>query len=204
MKIHFPTWHEQILESKHFLEEFIEQTEKNIVSLETSYETEKETHIEEDAEAQEYYYFEHYRGFDNATYDVEQLFKVHFPNLHRRSGLITLYSFLEVELNKLCEELRKESEIKLTLKDLSKASGDIERATNYLTKVIGLPWDKSQGVWSEIKKIQNIRNKIVHNDGKIDNQGNEDLINYIVSSSYLFGEKGKEDLITEIISSRAK
>lgn len=202
MIIHFPTWHEQLLESKHFLDEFIEQVEKTIASLQNSYETERETvndvSIDEDYSSQTIYPIEYFRGFDDYTYNVEELFTIYFPNLHRRSALITLYSFLEFELNKLCEELKDKNDLELSLKDL-KGDG-IERASSYLRKVIKLSWDNSRGVWSEIKKIQNIRNKIVHHDGKINiKEIDEDFLNYIVDSEHLLGDKGKENLITEIV-----
>src|SRR6266542_563799 len=43
-----------------------------------------------------------HRGLDDETWDLKGVFEDHFPNLQRRGALITLYSFLEHELNDLC------------------------------------------------------------------------------------------------------
>lgn len=49
----------------------------------------------------------------------------------------------------------------------------IDRSTNYLEKVAGIDVHKTSSEWNEIKKIQKIRNVIVHQDGKLsDYQGN--------------------------------
>lgn len=193
MKIEIPSWYEQVIESRKFLDEFIFQVESQIALSISKYQAEKESAFEEG------YYYEHYKGFDDYTYDVKDLFTVYFPNLSRRSALINIYSFLEIELNKLCIELKEKKNETLHLKDLT---GDgIVRASNYFIKVIKLPWDNSKGIWSEIRIIQNLRNKIVHSDGKIDSQNkdNDSLITYIVKSNYLVGTKGKEKLVSNII-----
>src|SRR5712692_3804142 len=43
-----------------------------------------------------------YHGLDSESWDLEGIFSVYFPNLQRRSALLTLHSFFEFELNKLC------------------------------------------------------------------------------------------------------
>ncbi|CAN5767550.1 hypothetical protein BH24ACI1_BH24ACI1_19550 [soil metagenome] len=124
MKIKFPSWHEQITESKRFLEEFVDQTERQILLTISAYESDKDVNFDGD------YFLEHYKGFDDGSYNVADLFKVYFPNLQRKSALITLYSYLEFELNELCENLRRNKNIKLSLRDLS--DDGIKRASNFL------------------------------------------------------------------------
>lgn len=49
---------------------------------------------------------------------IEDLFKEHFPNLNRRSALITLFGFLEHELGKLCVKLKVNLNLAIDLKDI--------------------------------------------------------------------------------------
>ena len=62
--------------------------------------------------------------------------KYHFPNLQRQSALVTLFSFVEYELDGLCELFQKELGSRVELSDL-KGSG-IDRAILYLERVAGL------------------------------------------------------------------
>ena len=131
-----------------------------------------------------------HRGIDDETWDLKSIFEEHFPNLQRRSALITLFGFLEKELDKLCALFLKEYSYKIELGDL-KGKG-IDRSIKYLERVVGLDIDKTVSVWSEIKSIQKIRNLIVHNDGSLlDSNGEtrkpESI--YVDSSPYLFGNK---------------
>ena len=45
---------------------------------------------------------ETHKGLDNKTWDLNTIFETYFPNLQRRSILITVYSFLEHQLGELC------------------------------------------------------------------------------------------------------
>lgn len=85
---------------------------------------------------------------------------------------------------------QEEKSYSLSLSDLS--GKGIDRAVNYLNKVAGLNVSKTSQEWNHVKKVQKVRNVIVHQEGKlIDAQGNQikDVINYVNESKYLSGKK---------------
>jgi hypothetical protein len=132
---------------------------------------------------------ETYRGLDGETWDLNSIFEEYFPTLQRGSALITLFSFMEHELDNLCFLFANEKGIQIRLNDLQ--GKGIERAVKYLEKVVGLNIDKSGKVWAEVKAIQKIRNLVVHNGGRLkDRDGNpmEAELKYVGKSQYLSGD----------------
>lgn len=102
----------------------------------------------------------------------------YFPNIQRRAALITLFSFFENELDKLCNLFKEIEKYSLSLNDIH--GNGIERSTLFLKKVVGLQLDKNK-LWDEIKLIQKIRNTIVHNNGVLkdeDSNSNSIINNY--------------------------
>ncbi|WP_203296774.1 hypothetical protein [Luteirhabdus pelagi] len=108
---------------------------------------------------------DHYNDLDSQTWNLDGVFKEHFPNLQRRSAFITLYSYLEHELDKLCILFKKSNNYAIELSDI-KYNG-IDRSVTYLSKIANLPIEKGDFRWGKLKSIQKIRNLIVHNDGKL-------------------------------------
>jgi hypothetical protein len=109
-------------------------------------------------------------GFDSDSYDVESLWKNTFPNLLRRSALITVYGYFEHELVRLCTRFKNEKKFRLALTDLK--DDGIERAVNYLWKVANLNVHKGTEIWRSMNRVRLIRNAVVHRDGGIrDQQG---------------------------------
>jgi len=86
---------------------------------------------------------------------------------------------LEHQLDQLCQLFAKEQRLKIIQTDL-RGKG-IDRTRLYLQKVIGLPLDSSH-VWQEIKRIQRVRNVIVHNDAKLIG-ADKDLTEYVERTS---------------------
>jgi hypothetical protein len=116
-----------------------------------------------------------HRGLDDESWDLQEIFEEYFPSLQRRSALLTIWAFLEHELNALCSLYQSEKGFQLTFSDLS--GKGIDRSTAYLEKVAGLHGLKGSPEWNDLKAIQNIRNLIAHNDGRLrDRQVNEDAI----------------------------
>jgi uncharacterized protein YutE (UPF0331/DUF86 family) len=89
-----------------------------------------------------------------------------FPNTLRRSAFLSLMSFFENSLNKLCEVYEERLDIKLNFTDMNERG--IDRAKLYLEKVIQLDFPNSSD-WEKIKKLQEIRNIIVHRYSEISN-----------------------------------
>ncbi len=118
-------------------------------------------------------YIEIHRGLSDDTWDLHSIFEEYFPTLQRGSALITLFSFIEHELENLCHLFSNEKEIKIKVNDLH--GKGINRSINYLKKVTGLKIDTSIQIWEEIKSIQKIRNLIVHNSGILHNKHKEPM-----------------------------
>ena len=142
------------------------------ISIE-EYQNKKETIIIDDTpEAMgSHRIFDLHNGLDSETWDLDGIFLEYFPTLQRRSAFLSLYGFLEHELDKLCILFKETGNYLIELKDLKDLG--IERSITFLSKVANLPIDKGNDKWEKIKSIQKIRNLIVHNDGKlIDINGN--------------------------------
>ena len=130
-----------------------------------------------------------HQGLDDETWDLNSIFRNHFPNLQRRSALLTLTGYFEHELDKLCQQFQVEKAFSLSLSDL--AGSGIARSTNYLEKVAGIDAHKTSREWNQIKNIQKVRNLIVHQDGQlIDSRGepNKAVIEYIRLTESLEGD----------------
>jgi hypothetical protein len=111
-----------------------------------------------------------HHGLDRSSWDLEAIFEEYFPSLQRRSALLTIWGFLEHELDKLCLLYQSEKGFRLAAADLS--GKGIDRATSYLEKVAGLEGLKASPEWNDLKAIQRIRNVAAHDDGRLrDHQG---------------------------------
>jgi len=106
-----------------------------------------------------------HQGLDSESWDIDGIFKEYFPTLQRRSAFLSLYGFLEHELDKLCMLYKKSQNQNVDFRDLKDLG--IERSVKYLMIVARLPIEKGDNKWRNIKSIQKIRNLIIHNDGKL-------------------------------------
>jgi hypothetical protein len=88
------------------------------------------------------------------------------PRLQWYSQLLVVYGYFEKLLNDFCTEYRTSENIKLTLKDLH--GQGIERAKNYLVKVVGLEKTFSTPDWQSITQLGILRNSVAHRDGCVD------------------------------------
>ncbi len=142
---------------------FVDGVEDQAAKLIADFETDRKTEIlNHDGEAELLHV---HRGLDSTTWALEEIFEKYFPGLQRRSALLTLWSYLEHELDELCLLYQSEKGFRLSLLDLS--GKGIDRSTSYLEKVAGLGGLKASREWREIKEIQEIRNAIAHRDGKL-------------------------------------
>jgi hypothetical protein len=88
------------------------------------------------------------------------------PRLQWYSQLMVAYGYFEKVLNDFCGEFRDTDNIRLSLKDLH--GQGIERARNYLVKVVGLEKSFSTSDWQAIKLLGVLRNSVAHRDGFVD------------------------------------
>jgi len=172
------------------IDSFVDGIEKQARESIARYKEQKETHVLEEIPENNYArVVEVYQGMDNETWDLSGIFSEYFPSLQRRSALLTVCGYFEHELDKLCLLYQSEKDFKLALSDLS--GKGIDRSTSYLEKVAGLNVYKTYKEWYHIKKIQMIRNVIVHQDGKLqDQEGNpiKRAIEYINQMDSLGGD----------------
>src|ERR1039458_6828319 len=64
-------------------------------------------------EVVEHYARSVHQGLNDETWDLPTIFREYFPNLQRRSALLTVYSYFEHELNKLCRLYESEKKVAL-------------------------------------------------------------------------------------------
>jgi hypothetical protein len=129
-----------------------------------------------------------HQGLDDVTWDLRAVFVDYFPGLQRRSALITLFSFFEHELNKVCTRLQSTEKFGISLRDV--VGSGVERARTYLCKVASLDLQQAAVQWAEVKSIQAVRNLLVHADGRISAKGKQDpggVQRYVMNSPYLDG-----------------
>ena len=176
--------------SVELIESFIEGIEVQAEESIARYEQKKETLVLDEVPEENYArVVEVHQGLDDETWDLQSIFVEYFPSLQRRSALLVVSGYFEHELDKLCKLYQYEKSFKLALSDIS--GKGIDRSASYLEKVAGLDIHKTSKEWNHIKKIQKIRNVIVHQDGKLhDHQGNPIMaaIDYINQMDSLDGE----------------
>jgi hypothetical protein len=131
-------------------------------------------------------------GLDSDAYDIDTLWEEYFPNLLRRSALITVYGYFEHELVRLCYLYRNEKHFRLSLTDLK--DDGILGATNYLWKVANLNVYKDTTLWRSMNQIRIVRNRVVHHDGRIadsDGQIRPELSEAIKQLEYIQRDKNE-------------
>lgn len=89
-----------------------------------------------------------------------------FEQIQWRSNFLVLYSLFEYVLNEICYVIEKKSSLNLKLKDIHGTG--IERARDYLVKVARVEKPFKSKHWQRAKLLSDIRNKIVHSNGEID------------------------------------
>ena len=95
-----------------------------------------------------------HKGIHFGVWNLQSVFENYLPNLQRRSALITLYSFLEHELDQLCERIRIHEQSALSLTDIT--GKGIVRATTYLIKIGGLIGVRNCEHWQVVKSYPDI------------------------------------------------
>lgn len=176
------TWYAFVQGQLELLRSHVQEREKQIQESVHDYEIAKvATDVEHGDDEYPIVILEEHLGIEGPPAELQEIFSYYYPNLQRRSILMTLFSFLEHQLDQLCELVAKEQRAQIIHTDL-KGKG-IDRARLYLQKVMGLPLNASV-VWQEIKRIQKVRNVVVHNDAKLAG-ADKDLIEYVERTSGL-------------------
>lgn len=112
-----------------------------------------------------------------------------YPSIHRKSLLITIYSFFENELNDLCGMLSESVSSNVKLADLQ--GNGIERALLYLSKVAMFDLSKMGKTLPYIKNINIIRNAVVHNGGILPSDPQHKVNVFISNTKGISGSPGR-------------
>lgn len=128
--------------------------------------------------------------------------QVKYPSIHRQSMILTIFSFLEHQLNSLCYILSESVKSSVLLKDL-KGQG-VERALLYLRKIACFNFLEAANEISYIRGVNSVRNQIVHN-GSVLPQSVDHKVNLFVKRQlHLAGDPGgplfvREEFVSEMI-----
>lgn len=194
------TWYPFVQGQLDLLRSHVQEQEKQIDESVKSYGKDRRgTDVEHSDDGYPIVILEEYRGIEGPPSELREIFEYYYPNLQRRSLLIILFSFLERQLDQLCHLFANEQQLSITLGNL-KGKG-IDRSRLYLQKVIRLPLTSSL-IWQEIKRLQRVRNLVVHNDARLVTDEKE-LIKYVdrvsglarVVKSYYDGDVEELDLL---------
>lgn len=178
------TWYRFVQLQIDILRSHVQGLEKQIDESIKAYERERiATDVEPYDDGPPFVILEEHRGIESTPNDLQEIFEYYFPNLQRRSTLLILFSFLEHQLNQLCELFASTRQLNIVHTDL-KDKG-IDRSRRYLKKVISLPLDNNSAVWQELKRIQKVRNLVVHSDAELDAKLDRDVIKYVDEANYL-------------------
>jgi len=110
-----------------------------------------------------------------------------YPDIHRTALVISIYVFIEDQLNGLCITLGESLDSKLRFTDL-KGQG-IERALLYMSKIASFDLGKIPSL-SFVRHVNKLRNKIVHADGYLSEDPSDKLNIFIKDTLGLRGEPG--------------
>lgn len=112
--------------------------------------------------------------------DSEDFFKsfyyldyIKIPSHFYNSSIVSLYTFFETNLNKICEKIQIEVDLVIGLNDLA-GSNIIQKARKFLSKFVNIEFDQIDKEWIRITDFQKLRNLIVHQNSQIKNNSKED------------------------------
>lgn len=112
-----------------------------------------------------------------------------YPSLHRESLIITVFNFLEHQLNSLCKIFYESIDGDLKLKDIH--GQGVERALLFLTKVAKIDFSTFGSELPMIKGVNLVRNTIVHNGGQLPDEPKSKVNKFVTSSEHLSGIEGR-------------
>ncbi|WP_017629398.1 hypothetical protein [Vibrio sp. 624788] len=151
---------------------FADSTESQIANQIKNYQdNKKHVVIEHEGIPEANYMVTEFSGLTSDSWDLESVFTEHYPNLHRRSAILTIIGVFEHEFDQLCQKCFDEFKLEIRLQETG--GKGLERAINYLSKVVKADMHKSTQTWQTMLKVVKLRNALIHQDGKaIDQAGN--------------------------------
>ncbi|GAA5140130.1 hypothetical protein [Alloalcanivorax gelatiniphagus] len=112
-----------------------------------------------------------------------------YPTLHRESLVITVFNFLEHQLNSLCHIFYESISSNLKLKDIH--GQGVERALLFLTKVVNIDLASFGAELPAIKGVNLVRNIIVHNGGVLPSDAHAKVNKFVSEAEHISGSAGR-------------
>lgn len=154
-----------------FLEQQKGQVEKDFKESDLELESKKA-----DENANEYYL--HLIDFyAERHHEISRL----FPHNFRASFLTQVISVIESELKRICDHFGYHKKQLFTIDDM-RGTDDLEKCKDYLKRIADINFDVVNIEWQYIRNCKALRNKIVHQDGRVKNS-DQNLINFIRGNS---------------------
>ncbi|EPW6426783.1 TPA: hypothetical protein NJ550_004653 [Vibrio parahaemolyticus] len=152
---------------------FADSTESQIATQIQNYrDNKKHVVVELEGMPEADYMVTEFSGLTSDTWDLESVFTEYYPNLNRRSAVLTIVGVFEHEFDKLCQKCCDELKLDTRLEEVG--GKGLERAIKYLSKTVKVEMHKSTQTWQTMFKIVKLRNALIHQDGKVvDHAGNQ-------------------------------
>lgn len=115
------------------------------------------------------------------------------PSIHRSAMFLSAYALLEHHLNEYCKLFHDVGNITLKLNEV--AGQGIERAKIYLSKVVGISFPINEQRWIEIRRLNQIRNILVHRNGELDENSDKSVIEYVRASPLMQMTRSQEIIL---------
>lgn len=112
-----------------------------------------------------------------------------YPSLHRESLIITIFNFIEHQLNSLCHIYYESIDSDLKLADMN--GRGVERALLFLKKVVKIDFSSFGAEISIIKGVNHVRNTIVHNGGILPNEADAKVNKFVSKANHMSGSAGR-------------
>jgi hypothetical protein len=204
-------WHYEVSLSTRLIDSFVQGVEKQVADSIERYRTSRDngtltvydvsTSCDSDEETSDSIgasrTVEVHQGLDDETWDLDELFERYFPNLQRRSALLPLWGFAEYELHKLCLLYQSENHFEKSVFDFGGKDRGIDLSVNYLQEIAGLKRLKTSQQWVQLKALQEIRNVIAHNDGRLNGPDGKPKSKVLSAMKKVGYVKGDFELIFE-------
>jgi len=154
-----------------FLEKQKEQVEKDFNETDLELESKK---ADENSNS---YYLHLIDFYSERHHEIAKL----FPHNFRASFLTQVISVIESELKKICDHFGHHKNQLFKIDDM-RGTDDLEKCKDYLKRIADINFEELSIQWQYIKNCKSLRNKIVHQDGRIKRK-DEQLMNFIKGSS---------------------
>lgn len=123
--------------------------------------------------------------------DMKSKYELSYPEMLRRSTIISTAIILENSLDSYCNHFKKYNKTLLGYKELN---GDLlSKFKVYAQKIIKLNFNFNSRMWQRIKSIYEMRNCLIHNNGSLINFGKSSVIKEFVKNHQQFKILGSKE-----------